>query len=107
MSEVPIKFIHGKEECADDPFCRKVKMAVERLRTVGVRVSERWVLKAGIPKFYGALVSDDGSFTVEAMFVACDPEGDCLPRGFMRVTFSKDFEVENVAYGLYYGVLEN
>lgn len=105
MSEVPIKF-YGKEDCVNDPICQKVKAAVERLRT-GVRVSERWVLKVGVPKFYGALVHDDGSFTVDVAFVACDFDDKCLPRGFMRIVFDKDLNVESVGYGVYYGVLEN
>jgi len=106
MSEASIKF-YGKEDCANDPICQKVKMAVERLRTVGVRVSERWVLKVGVPKFYGSLVHDDGSFTLDIPFVACDLGDMCLPRGFMRVVFDKDLNVESVGYELYYGVLEN
>jgi len=106
MSEVPIKF-YNKEDCTNDPICQKVKMAVERLRTVGVRVSERWVLKAAIPKFYGALVHEDGSFALDIPFMTCDAEGKCIPKGFMRVNFTKDLYVESVSYGLYYGVLEN
>ena len=107
MSEVPIKFIHGKEECANDEICSKIKIAVDRLRTVGVRVSDKWVLKVGVPKFYGALVHEDGSFALDIPFMACDAEGNCIPRGFMRVNFTKDLYVESVSYGLYYGVLEN
>jgi len=105
MGDITVRFV-TKEDCEGDPICQKVRTAAEKLRTTGVRVSNKWVLRADIPKLYGVLIHDDG-FVVDAVFVSCSPEGDCVPRGLLRVYFTQNLGVESVVYKLYYGTLEN